>query len=656
MALTADSISPALLPVPPGQNGNGKSAQKEFLEAQKKYTKIVGSIASVSLLGTAIGTLKSGLDFPVKVFRAIGDLFGTVATIAGPVVLGWNEYNNYTDLKDGNKEKRFFDSLRQGFYRCCSLGFVPFIFEQFIDPKTWGKSIFHKIANVINLPNLAFTGYTWGFGNFKALIAWGLRTKEQIKERGLGETNNNGLLETCKKKVKGFSQIYDSCDRLLKIGSIANPTLQGLNQCAEACALLTGKIPLGEFFANPAQGISNLVSLFVGIPESFAKGVDSIRRVTLTEREHLHQALPKSWMNWIAKFGDGLDKQLSKKDSTFKSIKNFAEAIFHTLSPLSMFALFTPLLGRPHLNDDIQSQGGTGAFLDKLIGRTGKALTLFFTGIYVSFGRLPQSIFQLTYFTRKYIISKLKGEDSATTQQELLKLKKNICNNSFVSGISNLAKRITEKLVPDFYTNKEIEHGFNTFEFIQAKYGFEQAQTEYGSILTEGAKLEELTIKEIVNKSLVFIEKNAAQSNHTLTTDERNEISTLIRKKINYTITPREERSKKGLERRSNLAFIGADLLAKYVVRGCDLKTRLELVDWTGAYKDDYRNKETAYTIDELWNFDAELIPVLLKCVDGARHTSNRATTFFNTLSSDGLFNAIGAALNVQDTDVSMAA
>ena len=238
----------------------------------------------------------------------------------------------------------------------------------------------------------------------------------------------------------------------------------------------------------------------------------------------------------------------------------------------------------------------------------------------------------------------------------MLKLKKNICDNSFVNGISKIAKRGIEKLVPDFYKNKEIEHGFNTFEFIQAKYGFEQAQTEYKKVLEVGSKPNESQIKEIVDRSLWFIEKNAKQSNHKLTTDEINEISKHIRKKIEYEITPKNERREKGMERQTNLAFHGADLIAKYVLRGFDLRSRLESVDWTGALKDDYRNKETAYTIDELWNFDAELLPVLLKCVDGARHTTNRATTFFNSLSSDGIFGAINSALNVQDTDISLAA
>ena len=658
MGLKTDSISaPASSPYH-GQNGNGKSVQKEFLEVEKKYTKIIGGIAGVSVIGILIGTLKSGLDFPVKAVRAIGDLFGTAATIAGPVVLGLNEYNNYNDLKEGNKKKRYFDSLREGFYRCCSLGFVPFIFEQFIDPKTWGKSIFHKVANIVNLPNLAFTGYTWGYGNFKAFVAWAFRTSEEVKQHKLEKEGANGSLESCKKRIERLDEIYKSCKRLAVIGSIANPTLQGLNQCADSLALLTGKISPGEFFANPAQGISNLVSLFVGIPESFAKGVDSLRRVTLTERKHLHHALPESWMGWITKVGDGLGKKLeSDEDNILKSTKNLAEAIFHTLSPLSMFALFTPLLGRVHLNEEIQSEGGTGALLDKIIGRTGKSLTLLLTGIYVSFGRLPQSVFQLCYFGRKYVVSKFKGEDHETTQKELLKLKSNICNSSVVRGISKLAKDAIEKLVPDFYTNKEIEHGFQTFEFIQATYGFDQikGEPEYQKLLEEGVKLDEVKIKEIVDRSLWFIEKNAKQSNHKLTNDERNQISKQIRKKIEYTTTRKEERVKKGLERKVKLAFPGADLLAKYVLRGFDLKSRLESVDWTGSHKDDYRNKETAYTIDELWNFDAELLPVLLKCADGARHTTNRATTFFNTLSG-GLFNAVDSTLNTQDTDISMAA
>ena len=73
------------------------------------------------------------------------------------------------------------------------------------------------------------------------------------------------------------------------------------------------------------------------------------------------------------------------------------------------------------------------------------------------------------------------------------------------------------------------------------------------------------------------------------------------------------------------------------------MKSRLEKVDWTfneNSKYDDYRNKETAYTSDELWNFDAELLPVIAKCTDEFRTTGNR---FSAALNADGIGEAVNA-------------
>ena len=166
-SLATKATGPGLENLQSRQIIQNSKAETEFNKQEDKFTKIIFAAIAAAAVPTFIATLKNGFSAPSQVLRIIGDLFGSAATIATPYFMGKNELNNYKDLKTGNEEKRFFDNLREGFYRCCSLGFTPFIFEKFIDPKTWGKSIFHKGANLLNLLNLGFTGYTWGYGNFR---------------------------------------------------------------------------------------------------------------------------------------------------------------------------------------------------------------------------------------------------------------------------------------------------------------------------------------------------------------------------------------------------------------------------------------------------------------------------------------------------------
>lgn len=622
----------------PTSEDRDNNTEIEFNKQQKRFTKITFGAIAAAAVPTLIATLKNGASAPSQALRVIGDLFGSIATVATPYFMGKNELNNYEDLKTGNKKNRFFDSLREGFYRCCSLGFTPFIFEQFIDPKTWGKSVFHKVANLLNLFNLGFTGYTWGYGNFRSLIAWGLRTNEQLKQANV---ENKGEKEQAKKlqvDIDKYNELYNSNRRMAVIGSIANPTMQGLNQCADALTYIFGKTNSQEFWSNPFHGVSRLVSLFVGIPESFAKLVDSISRVFVKEREHLRGAFPEKLYKWVERVGEEKIKPQLAKDGFIRKIKNRAEIIFHTLSPLSMFALFTPLLGHPSTDEEAQSRGGINALIDKVLGRTGKVLTLFITGIYVTVGRLPQSFFQLCYFGRGKYSKYIKGETAEQTQKELLKLKEKLSQSSFVTKISGLTKQIIEKLVPDFYDNtREIDNGFLSYEQIEAKYGFEQVSDKYSEIFDEIKKshktenptsLNEEKITKIIDDALIFVKENASYSNYVLDAKEEVEIRKLIRDKvIDACIPSNEKKTKSPIKLREvKLLFPGADYIARFILRGFDLKSRLESTNW----KSDHHVKETAYTNDELWNFDAELSPVILECLTGFRNTINRTFSLFD--------------------------
>ncbi len=592
-----------------------EAVQREFEEVESKYKKIGGGILGASALAVVIGSLKSGWTFPAKFLQIAGDAFGSIASIAAPVFIVGNEIKNHKLLKGADeKEFKVFDDLRKGFYRCASLGFTPFIFEPFVNPEKFGKSIFHKIATVANIPNLIFTGYSWGLGNFKALLLWGMRTVEQFNGRKALAAKNDSMVDFHNKRAQALYKLYDGCERSAVIGSIANPTLQGLRQWADSMSFFFSKngFSTKEFFENPFLGVSRLISLVVGVPETFAKGVDSVVRV-VKERENLKPALPKFLKSKQAfELAGKIEKELCNSKGTLNSIRHYAEIVFHTLSPLSMFALFAPLLGEKHISEEAQSQGGVAGALNKVIGGYGKTLTVLFTGLYVTLARLPQAIFQLAYFGKK-VSGKFADKDVSV--DELNTMKKNISNSSIISGISNVAKSCIEKLVPDFYT-AEHDHGYLTYEQIQAKYSFEQAEQDdrFKEILQVGAKITSNQKDEIVKSCINYVEKDAEIGRHILSSEERNNIKKIIGNKIENKINP-------GPKRKTELPFIGAEFLATYIFKLFDLKTRLQSID----YRSDHHNMTTAYDNDERRiSFEYELLPVVAKCTKGLGNTINR--------------------------------
>ncbi len=613
----------AAIPTPPSPptttHTASDEANKSFNRTEKSFRNVIGIAGGISLIAALGGTLKFGLEFPSKFLKTIGGVFASAASIASPVFLGVNEWVNWSYLKkindpnlsDADKKKlddehentsNTLGFWNKGFYRCASLGFVPFIFQDFVKPETWTKSIFHTVASIGNIPNLLFTGYSWGYGNLQSLIAWGLSANEKY----LGKNDETALDE--------LGEIYESAKRKAELGSIANPTLQGLNQWADSCAYITGKMEGGEFWDSKLHGISRLVSLAVGVPETIAKGVDSLVRTTVKEKNAISKAMPKWLLDKVTSAGN-IVSPLLKKDTHFKTVKNITDAVFHTLSPLSMASLFMPLLAESQADESIRERGGLAGLFDKVLGRGGRFLTTILTGTYVAIGRLPQSIFQLCYFGRKYYGQYIKKEDAKTTELELAKLKKGISENIFVDKISDLAHFLIEKIIPDFYKNEGIEAGFASFEYLQAKHGLKQLSKESTTVL-KTKPTDHVTVNRLIEESLVHIKESANENFHTITHDEESKIRDILARKIRGEYP----------EQRKAIRFPGADYLARLILKGFDLRSRLEKVDWTVSAnkKDDYRNKETAYYTDELWNFEAELTPVVLKCLNEFRTTGNK--------------------------------
>ena len=165
-----------------------QGVKKEYLEVERKFRNFGLGVGGISVLGLVAGFFKYGSTFPAKALEVVGDFFGSISAVLAPFSIIGNEIKNFYLLKEGKKEngnngkkeeKGIFDDWREGFYRASSIGFFPFIFEPFINPVKFGQSIFHKIATVANIPNLLFTGYAWGIGNCKALLAWVLRETNQ---------------------------------------------------------------------------------------------------------------------------------------------------------------------------------------------------------------------------------------------------------------------------------------------------------------------------------------------------------------------------------------------------------------------------------------------------------------------------------------------
>lgn len=599
-----------------------KSGRETFNDYKNNATVVGGILTALSAVGLYAGYKAKGNTFPAKALQVLGDGLGSASALAAPYAIIKNEIDNFNLCKNGGQVKEdnlsaedkkkkkvlgIFDDLREGFYRCSSLGFTPFIFEPFINPEKFGKSIFHKVANFVNIPNLIFTGIAWGGGNAQALLAWGLKKLEQGKAIKADKSGNQADYAKCEKNIDELQGLYDSSKRLATIGSIANPTLQGIRQCADTLATIFGQMSLSDFFERPTLALSRVVSLFAGPVETYAKLVDSVVRV-VKEKENLKPALPGILHPLIDATANWFEPRAGEKGHIVHKIRNNAEKLFHTISPLSMFALFTPLLDEPHLNEEAQSRGGAVALFDKVIGRYSKTLTVLFTGLYVTLGRLPQSIFQMAYFGTKW----KSGKDKNLSEADLNRLVKDrIANNSVVSGVSNFAKSIIENyLVEDFYT-AEHDHGYLTYEQIQANYSFDQAKEHFKDGLIKGGTVNE---EEVIKHCLDYVRKDAAQGEHTLTANEERIIEGIIKNKIKYTLEGTKQVRKPH-------KFLGADFLATYIVKLFDLKSRINAID----YRSDHHNMTTAYDNDEKRiSFEYELLPVVAKCTGGLRNTVNR--------------------------------
>ncbi len=626
-------------------NEQGDEASKHFQEVKTKFTKYAWGTATISTLSLIPFIINFGWTVPAKALQIVGDIFGSLATLSSPFALITNEIKNHKNmigkLNGNGHNSDVFDKVREVFYRCCSLGFTPFIFEPFLNPEKFGKSIFHKIATIANIPNLIFTGGAWGFGNFQALLAWGLRQNESRIAGDLISPEKRAFLEkatntnteeekelwlsraeelttpeekVARAKEKGFDRIYSSAKRLATIGSIANPTMQGLRQAADSLALITGQISRQEFFQRPLLGASRLVSLFVGIPEFFIKGIDSVVRV-LDESKHLEPVLPEFVNGQIKSASAYLDNHIKTKidkPGFLKSLVHNTEILFHTLSPLSMFALFTPMLDEPCLSEEAQSRGGVAGLLDKVIGRTGKALTFIFTGSYVAFARLPQTLIQSVFFFNKKFFNK-----SDAQLKDILHNK--LANNPVISGISNVARKCVDFLVENYYS-AEHQHSYLNFEQVVASESFDQAKEEYKLELTQAIKEKTISsklIKTIVEYCLKFADGNARKDYHTLTPLEETEIENLVRKKINDTLDLSNGSSDKP---QLKPRFPGAYFLATYFFRLFDIKERILKTDCSSSH----RNMKIVYKREELdISFEGELYPVLTECVQGLRRTVN---------------------------------
>ncbi len=623
----------------PNGNSNGYhkktlTTKEAFKDAKRKFSYVGGGVAGASLLAILGGSLKYGITFPSKFLKVASEAFGSIAGLTSPVFLIGNEALNYYARKKGNgtkaeveKVRKVFDTAREGFYRLASTGFIGFIIEPFVNPEKFGKSIFHKATTIANIPNLLFSSVMWAGGNFQALIAWGLKTKEQLSAHN---AKNKDDVAFHNERVDAYDGLYQSFKRQAVIGSINNPTMQGLHQFADGLAFATGKMDKEEFFSKPFLGLSRTVSFFVGLPEWCAKGVDSFVRV-VKERENLKAGLPEFIFKPLDNVGKKVDKALSGpagEKGVLKSIRHLSEMVFHTLSPLSMGSLFALLNDMEGVNEEAQSRGGATAFLDKVFGRTAKTFTLFFNTLYIALGRLPQTVIQSVYFGRKKW-GEHKGESEEQTKIALNKLRDRICNNSLVGGISDLAKKCIEYLVPDFY-KVEHEQGYLSYEQIQANYAADQAKgTKTYEELQDLAKkfkaepndsLIEAAINEKINLlvekvCMPFVVRDAAQGYQNLDPKQEEKIQIKIIEKIKQRIGILQE------PEREALPFIGADFLATNIFKLLDAKSRAHAIDYTS----EHHNMTTAYDNDEYrLSFEYELLPVLGECIKALQNTTNR--------------------------------
>lgn len=618
------------IPRPPGQGFTNEeptntqrrlqSPDERFRELKLRFAKAVGIVAGLIALIFTVGTYKKGWSFPSRFLQVIGDAFGTIATVSFPVAEVVNECKNFTSTNgngnhntNGNgkdKKAKFFDDYLDFDYRVTSHGLFPYIYERLLNPNNITKSIFHKAAAILNIPFILFTGYAWAFGNTQALIAWGLRKAEVIRGNNTSDEAKKGLHEL---RADDYNRIYNSAERLLRIGSTANPVMPCLQYCADGLHALVsfvkGENSIKDLFKRPILSLSKAGSIFVAIPEAIAKGVDAVMRVLVSERDHLKPVLPDFAYNRMKAWGDWIEKRISnpKEDHWVKRLKNNSEMLFHAVSPFAMAFLFAQMLDRSNKSEEAQAQGGTTASLDKWLGRYGKTITILFTGFYVFLSRLPQGVFQSIYFGRKLIGKWFKKETEEQSQKALITLRQKIHDNPIVTGISKFARKCITFCVPNFY-DELVDNKYGDPSYIQvlAKYSLDQAKEEHKILFDilrlysikqletkihavdqivealkttnqryikeigldleaciEGATNGDETIKELLTQKIIgyclaYAKKECIQGYYELDEhrpNESKEIERLIRSKIKHLSTPPDKRESQQLQPRFPFAL-----------------------------------------------------------------------------------------------------
>ncbi len=662
----------------PGQSGpkkQFKTAEDIFFEEKKKYGYISSGILGSLLLFVSGCVFNKRADLPAKCLQVLGDAFGTAATVLLPAGEIANEISNYKTAKaehnktqEGKKNSflEYFDKNIKKVYRICSHGLFPYIYERLLNPENISKSIFHKAAAILNIPFIAFTGITWAFGNTQALIAMNLRDKEQKKVND----STNGVQTEHRLRANALDEICLSAERMIKIGSTANPVMPCLQYCADGLHSITqffkGENSIKDLLTRPILSLSKALSMVVALPEAYAKGVDAFMRVFVTEREHLKPVLPGWIYKQIESTGNKVEKSLQNKDSKARAIKNSAEMLFHTVSPFAMISLFAPMLDRNNTSEEAQTKGGVTAFLDKWLGRYAKSLSVVFTGFYVAFSRLPQGVFQSIYFGRKLIGKHIKKENEETTQNALIALRERIYNNSIVKNISEITRKFIKFCVPNFYdVNAKNEYGDPTYKQVLAEYGLAQEKGTHKllfnildlySITDEKERIKKredfiktidldtlrkyksklgLDIEEdlenavnliestkekitdkIVAKCLEYADTECAQGGYDLNLipDDIKEIEELVRNKVNYLATPPADRKSEKLLAR----FPGALFLTRVFATAFDIRSFLP------SWKHDKLNKLEYYQGKEMNKaFTNELELVGAENADGARRFIN---------------------------------
>ena len=604
---------------PPPSNGTKKAAlfhEEQFERAQAKLAKFGFRACLAGAAGLLLGAIKYGGSFPAKALGALGDFGGALTALAAPFFHWKNEVNNRDHLKNRSekKERSFFDDFKDLFYRFGSIGFTPYVFKPFIDPTFWGKSIWHKITNIVNLPILGFIGWGYGVTSFSAVLSWWYRKSEQTRiaslEKKIEATTNEAEkarlrvhLESCEARFKGYDQKFDGQRRLLTIASITIPAMQGLRQWADSMAFFTGKMSFKEFFSRPIQGLCRLVSFFVGPLATFSKGFDCAVRIA-DEYEHLQPTLPKSLRSYIKTFSEWFKGKMREEDNFLKRIRQFAEIVFHTLSPMSMFSLIAPLVDEPFTDKQAQARGGFAKAYDTTIGVLGKIAAVTCCGSYVVLARLPQTIFQSIYFGRWFYGQWIKKERKEDTAAAIERIQNNICNSPIVKGVSKKARQWVEYLLPGFYEG-QVNCSYKTYEEVMAIESFAQVKEKYKDVLK--STLTDDARAEIIGYCLEVASDRAKEGYHELDDKEvqdiKNNVKWLLDKEL-------------GLIKNMNieLPFPGSSFIAEEFVRLLDFEARFRSM----SSKSPHHRMTTAYHNDEVGiSYNGELKVVESECIMG---------------------------------------